>query len=158
MFRLIAAVLALAASYSAAVAGFSFEEEIPAFRRGVDAWRTEGDLRGKWTDFGFAVAVSGRSGLAMKYDRYPGMKPFRGADEIVLKLKSDSRGKATAELVVFGFPANGKEPIKFYAPVSGATRFKTGLDPAKCYQIASVSIRREKDRWGWACRTSTARP
>ncbi len=145
MNRIVAAAFALAASCGTAIAGISFEEEIPAFRQGVDAWRLGSGLRGKWTDFGFAVAVSGRSGLAMKYDRYPGMKPFRGADEIVLKLKSDSRGKATAELVVFEFPANGKEPIKFYAPVSIATRFKTGLDPAKSYQIASVSIRREKE-------------
>ena len=123
----------------------SFEDEIPAFRRGVDAWRIGGGLHGKWISSGLVVAVPGRSGFAMKYDRYPGMKPFRGADEIVLKLKSDARGKATAELAVFEFPANGKEPIKFYAPVSGATRFKTGLDPAKKYQIASVAIRRESE-------------
>ena len=155
MIRLIAAVLALAASYSAAVAGFSFEEEIPAFRRGVDAWRTEGDLRGKWTDSGLVVMVSGRSGFSMEYDRYPGMKPFRGADEIVLGIKSDAQGKATAELAVFEFPSKGKEPMKFSAPISafakatadksGETRFKTELDPAKYYQIASITVRREQD-------------
>ena len=145
MIRLIAAFLALAASYSAAVAGFSFEEEIPAFRRGVDAWRTEGDLRGKWTDSGLVVTVSGRSSFTIEYDRYPGMKPFRGADEIVLGIKSDAQGKATAELAVFEFPSKGKEPMKFLAPVSAETRFKTELDPAKYYQIASITVRREQD-------------
>ncbi|MBQ3289376.1 MAG: hypothetical protein IJH50_08220 [Kiritimatiellae bacterium] len=156
MNRLVAAVLALAASCGIAVAGVSFEEEIPVFRRGVDAWRIDGGLRGKWIGSGLVVSVSGRSGFTMKYDRYPGMKPFRGADEIVLKIKSVAQGKATAELAVFEFPyRKGADPIKFYAPISafakatadksGTARFKTGLDPAKHYQIASVSIRREKD-------------
>lgn len=143
---LVAAVFALAAFCGTAEAGISFEEEIPAFRRGVDAWRIGRGVRSKWTDLGFAVSVSGRSDLAMKYDRYPGMKPFRGADEIVLKMKSDARGRATAELAVFEFPCKkGDEPVKFYAPVSGETRFKTALDSAKCYQIDSISIRREKE-------------
>ena len=146
MNRLVAAVFALAASCGSVAAGVSFEEEIPAFRRGVDAWRIDGGLRGKWIGSGLVVSVSGRSGFAMKYDRYPGMKPFRGADEIILKMKSDSQGKATAELEIFEFPSKkGDAPIKFHAPISGAARFKTGLDPAKSYQIASVSIRREKE-------------
>ena len=140
MNRLVAAVFALAASCGVAEAGISFEEEIPA------SWRIGGGLRGKWTDLGFVVTGAGRSGFTMKYDRYPGMKPFRGADEIVLKIKSDARGKATAQLAVFEFPCRkGGEPIKFLAPVSGETRFKTALDPAKRYQIDSLSIRREKD-------------
>ena len=145
MTRLIAAVFALAASCGAVIAGISFEEEIPVFRQGVDAWCIGGVQRGKWTDLGFVVAVPGRSGFTMEYGRYPRMEPFRGADEIVLGMKSDVRGKATAELSVFEFPSKGKEPIKFSAPASSETRFKTGLDPAKSYQIASISIRREKD-------------
>ena len=104
MVRIIVAAVAVAASCGAVVAGISFEEEIPALRPGVDAWRAESGIRGKWTDSGLVVAVSGRSNLAMKYDRYPGMKPFRGADEIVLGIKSDAQGKATAELVVVEFP------------------------------------------------------
>ena len=156
MNRLVAAVFALAASCGSVAAGISFEEEIPAFRRGVDAWRIESGLRGKWIGSGFVVAVPGRSGFTMKYDRYPGMKPFRGADEIVLRLKSDARGKATAELALFEFPyRKGDEPIKFHAPISafakatadksGEARFRTGLDPAKNYQIASISIRHESE-------------
>ena len=146
MNRIVAAAFALAASCGTAIAGISFEEEIPAFRQGVDAWRLGSGLRGKWTDFGFAVAVSGRSGLAMKYDRYPGMKPFHGADEIVLKLKSDAHGKATAELAIVDFPTQkGVEPMRFSAPISGVARFKTGLDPAKKYQITALSIKRESD-------------
>ena len=137
---------AAAAACGIAEAGISFEEEIPAFRCGVDAWRIDGGLRGKWIGSGLVVAVSERSGFTMKYDRYPGMKPFRGADEIVLKIKSDAQGKATAELEVFEFPSKkGERPIKFFAPISGVARFKTGLDPAKKYQIAGISIKREHD-------------
>lgn len=145
MIRLIAAVLALAASYGAAVAGISFDEEIPLFRRGVDAWRIGSELRSEWADSGLVVTTSGRSSFTIEYDRYPGMKPFRGADEIVLGIKSDAQGKATAELAVFEFPSKGKEPMKFSAPISGETRFKTELDPAKYYQIASITVRREQD-------------
>jgi len=146
MIRLIAAVFALAASCGSVAAGISFEEEIPVFRVGVDSWNVGRGLRGKWIDSGFAVSVPGRSGFTMKYGRYPGMKPFRGADEIVLKVKSDSQGKATAELEVFEFPSKkGEKPMKFFAPISGVARFRTSLDPEKRYQIASVSIRREHD-------------
>ena len=94
MIRITAAVFALAASCGAVVAGISFEEEIPAFRQGVDAWRAENGVRGRWTDLGAEGTVSGHSGFTIKYDRYPGMKPFRGADEIVLGMKSDAQGKA----------------------------------------------------------------
>ena len=146
MVRISVAVFALAAFCGNAVAGISFEEEIPAFRQGVDAWRTDGGLRCKWIDSGLAVAVSGRSDFTIRYDRYPGMKPIRGADEIVLRMKSDVHGKATAELAIFEFPSKkGAAPIKFSAPASGETRFKTGLDPTKKYQIAALSIRRDRE-------------
>ena len=42
---LVAAVFALAAFCGTAEAGISFEEEIPAFRRGVDAWRIDDDYK-----------------------------------------------------------------------------------------------------------------
>ena len=156
MTRLIAAAFALAAFCGSAVAGISFEEEIPAFRRDVDSWNLGRGLRGKWLESGFAVAVSGRAGFVLEYDRYPGMKPFRGADEIVLKLKSDAHGKATAELAIVEFPSQkGVAPMRFSAQISGVAkatadksgvaRFKTGLDPAKKYQITAISIRREHD-------------
>ena len=166
MIRLIAAVFALAASCGRVFAVISFEEEIPAFRQGVDAWRAKGGLHGKWTDSGLVVAVSGRPGFVMEYDRYPGMKPFRGADEIVLGIKTDAPGKATAELAVLEFPSRkGTEAMTFSAPISafdkastfakatvdqtadksGEARFKTALDPAKKYQIVSLSVRRERD-------------
>ena len=146
MIHIIAAVFALAAFCGSAIAGISFEEGIPVFRRGVDAWRISGDLRGEWTNSCLLVTVHGRSGFTMKYDRYPGMKPFCGADEIVLKIKSDAQGKATAALAIVEFPSKkGLEPMRFSAPISDVTRFKTGLDPAKKYQISSVSIRRELD-------------
>ena len=139
-----------------AAAAVSYEEEIPAFRRDVDSWTVERGLRSKWIGSGLAVSVPGRAGFTMKYGRYPGMKPFRGADEIALKMKSDAQGKATAELEVFEFPSKkGEEPMKFSAPISafakatadksGVARFRTGLDPAKKYQITAISIRREHD-------------
>ena len=84
MTRLIAAAVALAAFCGSAVAGISFEEEIPAFRRDVDSWNLGRGLRGKWIGSGLAVSVQGRSGFTMKYDRYPGMKPFRGAMKTML--------------------------------------------------------------------------
>jgi len=146
MIRLIVAVFALAASCGSALAGISLEEEIPAFRRGVDSWKFGSGLRGKWIDSGLVVSVPGRPGFTMRYDRYPGMKPFRGADEIILKMKSDSQGKATAELGIVEFPAKkGVEPMRFSAPISGVANFRTGLDPAKTYQITDISIRREHD-------------
>ena len=89
MIRLVAAAFALAALCGPVAAGISFEEEIPAFRCGIDSWAVERGLRSKWICSGLAVSVQGRAGFTMKYDRYPGMKPFRGADEIVLKMKSD---------------------------------------------------------------------
>ena len=156
MTRLIAAAFALAAFCGPVVAGISYEEEIPAFRRGVDSWNLGRGLRGKWIGSGLAVLVPGRAGFTMRYDRYPGMKPFRGADAIVLTMKSDAQGKAMAELEVLEFPSQkGAEPMKFSAPISafakatadksGVARFKTGLDPAKKYQITAISIRREHD-------------
>ena len=149
----------MAVSCGTVIAGISFEEEIPAFRRDVDAWRTESGVRGNWTASGFEVAVSGCSDFTIKYDRYPGMQPFRGAEEIVLCMKSNPQGKATAELAIFEFPAKkGAEPIKFFAPVSSETQFKTGLDPAKKYQMASLSIRREqKDGTPWKVAFSSLR-
>ena len=154
MIRLVAAAFALAALCGPVAAGISFEEEIPAFRCGIDSWAVERGLRSKWICSGLAVSVQGRAGFTMKYDRYPGMKPFRGADEIVLKMKSDVQGKAMAELEVFEFPSRkGEEPMKFSAPISAfakatadksaVARFRTGLDPAKKYQITAISIRRE---------------
>ena len=146
MIRLVAAVFALAASCGSVAAGISFEEEIPAFSRGFDSWKIGRGLRGKWLESGFAVAVSGRSGFVLEYDRYPGMKPFRGADEIVLKLKSDAHGKATAELAIVEFPSQkGVAPMRFSAPISGVARFRTALDPAKKYQITAIAIKRESD-------------
>ncbi|MBR5549270.1 MAG: hypothetical protein IKU71_06030, partial [Kiritimatiellae bacterium] len=142
MIRLIAAVFALAASCGTVVAGISLEEEIPVFRQGVDAWRIKGGQSSEWTDSGLVVNASERSGFTMEYDRYPGMKPFRGTDEIVLGMKSDPQGKATAELAILEFPSKkGAEPLKFSAPASAfakatadkseETRFKTELDPTK---------------------------
>ena len=146
MIRLIAAVFALAASCGSVAAGISFEEEIPAFSRGFDSWKIGRGLRGKWLESGFAVAVSGRSGFVLEYDRYPGMKPFRGPDEIILKMKSDAHGKATAELAIVEFPSQkGVAPMRFSAPISGVARFRTALDLAKKYQITAISIKRESD-------------
>ena len=146
MVRITAAVFALATFCGIASAGISFEEEVPAFRQGVDAWRIESGMRGKLTDRGFAVTVQGRSDFTMKYDRYPGMKPICGAEEIVLRMKSDAQEKATAELAVFEYPyKKGAEPIRFSAPASRETRFKTNLDPSKQYQIAALSIRCDRE-------------
>ena len=64
-----AAIFAMALSCCSAIAGISFEEEIPAFRRGVDSWKIGRGLRSKWTDFCFAVAVPGDSGLTRVCDR-----------------------------------------------------------------------------------------
>ena len=50
----------MAVSCGTVIAGISFEEGIPAFRRGVDAWRAESGVRGNWTDSGFEVVASSR--------------------------------------------------------------------------------------------------
>ena len=65
MIRITAAVFALAAFCGTAIAGISFVEEVPAFRQGVDAWRAESGVRGRWTDLGAEVTVSGRSGFTI---------------------------------------------------------------------------------------------
>ncbi len=121
----------------------SREEEIPAFRNGVDGYRVVGGS-GKWEDGRFVVSVDNRSGFYMDYSRFPGMKPFRGAEEIVLATESDGLGKATAELVVKEFPSGKK--LRFTTPLAGETHFKTGLDASKLYQLGSLGVYNVKSK------------
>ena len=66
-------------------AAISYEEEIPAFRNGVDRYRIHVVASGEWEGDTFVVSVTNRQNFFMSYSRFPGMKPFRGADEIVLR-------------------------------------------------------------------------
>ena len=146
-------MMAVAAFFMMSVAAFAtitYEEEIPAFREGVDAYRVQNGASGEWNGGKYVVSVPGRRNFVMNYTRYPGMKPFRGADEIVLETESGDIEKATATLVLFEFPGGEKEKRKFYAPLAPKTRFKTNLDPAKTYQLGIIAIHRaEKDVQPW---------
>ncbi len=140
------------------IAAITYEEDIPAFREGEDAYRVQYGASGEWKDGKFVVSVPERRNFIMNYNRYPGMKPFRGADEIVLESDSDGLGKTTAELVLFEFPSGEKEKRKFYAPLTSEMRFKTKLDPAKTYQLGIIGIHREqKDVQPWKIAFSSLR-
>ena len=127
------------------IAAITYEEDIPAFREGEDAYRVQYGASGEWKDGKFVVSVPERRNFIMNYNRYPGMKPFRGADEIVLESDSDGLGKTTAELVLFEFPSGEKEKRKFYAPLTSEMRFKTKLDPTKMYQLGIIGIHRAQE-------------
>ena len=131
----------LFATSAAAFAAITYEEEIPAFRNGVDAYRVHPEACGEWSDGKYMVSVFGRRNFYMNYSRYPGMKPFRGMDEIVLVAEPGDIGKATAELVLFDFPGKGGKR-RFFAPLAREMRFKTKLDPAKKYQLGIIGINR----------------
>ena len=133
-------VCLFAAVCTAATALVSYEEDIPAFRQGVDEWRSRSGARGVWRDNGLVVSVAARDGFVMDYSRYPGMKPFRGAEEIVLATESTGLDEATAELTLIEFPGGARR--KFSAPLAREMRFKTSLDAAQQYQLGSLGIHR----------------
>ena len=122
---------------SASLPMVSFEEEIPAFRQGVDAYQVVGG-KGAWKDGAFVVSVTNRSSFYMDYSRFPGMKPFSGAREVILETEHEGLVGATAELVLSEFP-DGKR-IKLLAPLSGETHFKADLAPAKNYQLRALGV------------------
>ena len=66
-------------------AAISYEEEIPAFRNGVDRYRIHVAASGEWEGDTFVVSVTNRQNFFMSYSRFPVRAPFRGADAIVLK-------------------------------------------------------------------------
>ena len=133
-----------------AAAAVSYEEDIPAFRPGVDSYSVKHGARGEWRDGGFVVSVPEGRGFIMGYSRYPGMKPFRGADEIVIAADLDGTGKATAALALSEFPLGRKKQKTFYAPLARETRFKVKLNPEKLYQMEMIGVRREeKDGKPW---------
>ena len=120
----------------------SYEESIPAFRQGVDAWRVQYGAKGEWTADGhFTVTAPEKREFIMNYGRYPGMKPFPGAEEVVVKAEfAEDVAPATAELVLFEFP--GGERMRFHAPFARETRFATHLDPSKRYQLGILGVHR----------------
>ena len=119
------------------LATVSFEEEIPAFREGVDAWNVVGGS-GAWEDGSLVISVTNRSTFFMDYSRYPGMKPFSGVREVILETEYEGLDGAKAELVLTEFP--GGKRNQFFAPLAGETRFKTDLDPAKKYQLLALGV------------------
>ena len=119
------------------IASISYEEEIPAFRSEVDAYRVFGGT-GEWGKNGFSVLVKNRNGFYMDYTRYPGMKPFPGAGWIILEAESEGLGTATAELVLSEFP--GGVSRKFFVPSTNTMQFCVNLDPSKYYQLRSIGI------------------
>ena len=123
-------------------AAISYEEEIPAFRNGVDRYNIHVPASGEWEGDKFVVSVTNRQNFFMSYSRFPGMKPFRGTDEIVLKTEAGDLGRTTAELILSEFPSGTHR--KFLAPFAPEVRFKTKLDPAKFYQLHILGIHRAK--------------
>ena len=99
-----------------ASAAISYEEEIPAFRNGVDRYNIHVPASGEWDGDKFVVSVTNRQNFYMSYSRFPGMKPFRGADEIVLRTEAGDLGRTTAELILSEFPAGTHR--KFLAPLA----------------------------------------
>ena len=133
--------LVLAAVASLCCRGYGgsvvIEEEIPAFREGVDAYNVVGG-GGAWEGGAFAVSVTNRSSFYMDYSRFPGMKPFSGVREVVLETEYDGLEGARAELVLTEFPGGGRR--QFFAPLAGKTHFKTDLDPAEKYQLRALGV------------------
>lgn len=120
----------------------SFEESIPAFRRNVDGWSVHDGAKGEWSGSGhFTMTALKQLDLVMSYSRFPGMKPFPGAEKIVLETEFD-RGilPATAELDLFEFPSGKK--MHFCAPLMRNTCFETRLDPSKRYQFGTLGVHR----------------
>ena len=146
----VAAVAAAMLCFAMEAVAVPCEEDIPAFRPGVDSYRVKGGACGEWSGGLFVVSVQEGRGFAMDYSRYPGMKPFRGVDEIVLATDSDGLGKTMAALTLSEFPHGNKKQKTFYAPLAGETRFSTKLNPEKKYQLETIGIRREqKDDKSW---------
>ena len=140
--RRLSAVAVAAMLCCGVAAAISYEEEIPAFRNGVDRYRIHVAANGEWEGDKFVVSVTNRQNFFMSYSRFPGMKPFRGADEIVLKTEAGDLGPTKAELVLSEFP--GGTHRKFLAPLVPDVRFKTKLDPTKFYQLHILGIHRAK--------------
>ena len=134
----VAIVCVFAAVCKATSATISHEEEIPAFRRGVDAWRSRSGVRGEWRDDGLVVSGTSRAGFVLNYSRYPGMKPFRGAEELILEAESVGLDGATAELTLVEFPDGVRR--KFAVPLAREMRFNTSLDSARQYQLESFGV------------------
>ena len=163
LFALLCFNAAVAADVAATAASrpsemIHFEEDVPCFRRGVDSWRVQYGAAGEWNDAGrFAVSVPDRHNFVMDYSRFPGMKPFPGAEEIVLAAEPDGNiGKATAELVLYASP--GGERLQFTAPLAPETRFATKLDPSRQYQLGIVGVHRvDRDGRPWKIAFSSLR-
>ena len=117
-----AAAVVVSLLCGAASAAISYQEDIPAFRPGVDSYNVKHGARGEWSDGRFVVSVPEGRGFIMEYSRYPGMKPFRGADEIVVAADSEGTGEATALLALSEFPHGRKKQKTFYAPLARASR------------------------------------
>ena len=123
-------------------AAITYEEEIPAFRNGVDRYNIHVPASGAWEGDTFVVSVTNRQNFFMSYSRFPGMKPFRGTDEIVLRTECGDLGPTKAEMILSEFPSGTHR--KFLAPLAPEVRFKTKLDPAKFYQLHILGIHRAK--------------
>ena len=133
----------------AAASPLVFAEDIPCFREGIDSWRVNPGASGGWDDNGRFSVFTADSGFSMEYSRYPGMKPFAGAREMVLIAEFDGDIlPATAELVIAEFP--GGKKLSFHAPLAREIRFATELDPSRQYQLGSIGVHRDaKDGQTW---------
>ena len=74
-----------------AFAAISYEEALPAFRNGVDRYSIHVPASGEWKGDKFVVSVTNRQNFFMSYSRFPGMKPFRGADGSCRRVWARSR-------------------------------------------------------------------
>ena len=61
-------------------AAISYEEEIPAFRNGVDRYRIHVPASGEWEGDAFVVSVTNRQNFFMSYSRFPRMMREAGHD------------------------------------------------------------------------------
>lgn len=131
---------ALAAVFcSAGYGAVEWQDDIPAFRQGVDDYRIAGTFaHGDWSDGVFFVSVTNHGSFYMDYNRYPGMKPFRGAKELVLETELGELSSVFAELFVAEFPKGESKPLR--AQLGRETRFKANLDVSKRYQLRGIAI------------------
>ena len=138
------ACVAFAALFSLQCSGdMVWNEDIPAFRQDVDGYRFHSpNVCGGWEDGVFFVTATNGNGFYMEYNRYPGMKPFRGARELVLDAVSDGLAGAVVGLHVAEFP-NGKS-VPLRSALSGEMRFKADLDSSKLYQLRGISVNYSK--------------
>lgn len=113
------------------------------------------DVKCQYEGNAFVVSpVKGRF-CGLRYRRYPGARPFRGTDAIVLYAESGCTG--TAKLSVCDRDSGAQQ--SFTGNWDGKTvRFETpSLDPARYYQLGDVEFHANSGNGPWSVRMSALR-